>query len=898
MSLWRQLVRGLRTLVNRKAAEQDIADEVESYLEHAAASLVARGLSPDEARRVARLECGNAAGIREQVRSYGWENAVAAPITDLRYAVRRLRANPGFSAVSVLALALGIGASTAIFGLIDGVLLKPLPYPDPERLVALWHTAPGIPIKDLNLAASLYFTYSDENRVFQDIGMWQSGAWSVTGLTEPEEVPGLSVTNRFLSVLDTQPALGRRFTASDDDPGGERTVMISDGYWKSRFGGNPSALGRSIVLNGNAYTVIGVLPPSFQFLDRRISVLLPLRFNRAEVRLFSFCCQGIARLKPGVTLAQANADLGRMLLMAPTKFPINPGFSLQQFTDARIAPNLRPLQDVLVGDIGGTLWVLMGTVGIVLLIACANVANLLLVRADGRRQELAIRAALGAGWRRIARELLLESMLLGIAGGVFGLALAYGALRALVAFDLPNLPRIHEISVNPAVVAFALSVSLGVGFLFGLIPVFKYVRPNLYLSHALAGACRGSSQSKERHRARSLLVVVQVALASVLLVGSGLMIRTFQALRHVDPGFSGAPEVETMRIFIPQSQVREPERTLRMQEDILHRIEAIPGVSTVAITTGVPLEGCCSNNPVHAEGQESREGSIPPIRRFKFISPGYVSAVGSRLVAGRELTWAELYNQVPVALISENMAREIWRDPRAAIGKRIRTSVNSDWREVIGVIADLRDDGIDAKAPTIVYWPMWQKAVGTASAVTRTVVYVIRTSRAGSTELRQEIQRAVVGVNPSLPVVDVKTLQSVYDRSLARVFFTVVLLAIAGGMALLLGVVGIYGVISYSVSQRTREIGIRIALGATLREVTGLFVHQGVILSGIGAICGLLAAVALTRLMKSILFEVSPADPLTYVVVSSGLILAATLASYLPARRAASVEPTEALRAE
>jgi putative ABC transport system permease protein len=809
------------------------------------------------------------------------------------YAARRLGANPGFTAVSVLTLALGIGASTAIFSVINGVLLKPLPYSHSEQLVALLHTAPGIKIDKLSLATSLYFTYSEENRVFQDVGMWTSNAWTVTGLAEPDRVPGLSASNRFLAVLGVQPAFGRTFTAADEDPKSERTVILSDGYWRSRFGGDRSVLGRRILLDGNAHAVIGVLPPSFQFMDRKVSLLVPLRFNRADVRLIGFCCQGIARLKPGVTLAQADADVARMLPMAPAKFALNPGFAQHAFTDARIAPRLRFLNDDLVGDIGDTLWVLMGTVGIVLSIACANVANLLLVRADGRRQELAIRAALGAGFGRIARELLLESVLLGVAGGIVGLAFADAALRVLVASELTHLPRIHEIAIDPTVLAFTAGVSLAAGLLFGLIPIFKYARPQL--SAALRSGSRSLTGSKDRHRARSLLVVVQVALALVLLVGSGLMIRTFRALRQVDPGFSAPSELETMRIAIPETQVRDPESAIRMEEAIQRKIEALAGVSRVAMTSLIPLEGG-SDNPVYAEDQALAEGGIPPIRRFKFVSPGYISAIGSRLVAGRGLTWNELYNRAPVALVSENMARELWRDPRAAVGKRIRATLRDDWREVIGVVADLHDNGIDQKAPTIVYWPLLQKNFG-AGAI-RSVAYLIRTPRAGSAGLRQEIQQAVASVNPHLPVADVKTLESAYERSLARTSLTLVLLAIAGSMALLLGVVGIYGVISYSVAQRTREVGIRIALGAPLQEVTRLFVRYGLVMSGIGAICGLTAALALTRLMKSLLFEVSPADPVTYGAASAGLILAALFGSYLPARRAARVDPVEALRAE
>ncbi len=895
MSLWRQFTRGLRVLGNRKAADQEIADEVAHYLDETTAAFVARGLPPDEARRAALLELGGTTAVREQVRGYGWENAIDTLLGDLRSAARRLAGNRGFTALCILTLALGIGASTAIFSVIEGVLLKSLPYPRSGQLVALLHTAPGIDIKELYLAASLYFTYREENRVFQDVSMWTGDAWTVTGLAEPEQVPGLSVSNRFLPVLGVQPALGRAFTASDEDTKSERAVMLSDGYWRSRFGGDHSVLGRRILLDGNAHAVIGVLPPSFQFMDRKISLIAPLRFNRASVRLISFCCQGVARLKPGVTLAQANADVARMLPMAAAKFPMNPGFRRDAFTAARIAPRLRLLKDVLVGDIGKTLWVLMGTVVIVLAIACANVANLLLVRAGGRRQELAIRAALGAGWARLARELLLESILLGVAGGALGLALAYIGLRVLVASDLARLPRIHEISIDLPVLAFALGVSLAAGLLFGLMPVLKYARPQLVSE--LRGGGRSLTGSRERHRARGVLVSVQVALALVLLIGSGLMIRTFRALHRVDPGFSGAAELETVRIGIPDTQVKDPERVIRMEEAILRKMETVAGISRVGAISTLPLEGG-SNNPVYAEDQPFPEGSLPPIRRFKFISSGYLSAIGSRLIAGRDLTWNETYNKTPVALVSENMARELWHDPRAAVGKRIRFSLTEDWREVIGVVADLRDDGIDQKSPTIVYWPILQKNSGAGSNPIRSLVYVIRTPRAGSSGMRREIQHAVAGVNPNLPLADVKTLESVYERSLARTSLTLVLLAIAGSMALLLGVVGIYGVISFTVSQRAREIGIRLALGAPLEGVTGLFVRHGLTLSGIGAICGLAAALALTRLMKSLLFEVSPADPLTYVAASGALIVAAILGSYLPARRATRVDPVEALRAE
>ncbi|MFZ0590196.1 MAG: ABC transporter permease [Bryobacteraceae bacterium] len=895
MSLWRQFIRGVRVLGNRTAADRDIADEVSHYLEEATASFVARGLSPEEARRAALRDLGSATAVRQEVRGYGWENLIGTFVADLRYAARRLRSNPGFTTVSLLVLALGIGATTVIFSVVEGVLLKPLPYPHSEQLVALRHTAPGLNIPDLNMAASLYFTYRDENRVFQNVAMWSGDSWTVTGIGEPAKVPGISVSDRFLATLEVQPALGRPFTTADENPDSERTVILANGYWRSRFAGDRNVVGRRILLDGHEYTIIGVLPASFQFMDWEISLIAPFRFRRTDIPLISFCCQGIARLKPSVTISQANADVARMLPIAPRKFPMNPGWSPNAFRDARIAPRLRPLKDTLVGNIGRTLWVLMGTVSIVLLIACANVANLLLVRMDGRRHELAIRTALGAGIGRIVQALLLESVLLSLCGGAIGLCLAYGALRILVISDVPNLPRIHEISMDPTVLVFAFLLSSLAGLLFGLIPAFKYSR--MGVAGGLRNDGRSLTAGKDRQHVRGFLVAVQVALAVILLIGSGLMIRTFRALSHVDLGFSGARELQTIQIEIPETQVKDPKRVVRMEEAIVRKIETIPGVSAVAAISDLPLDGG-ENDPIYAEDHHYRESGVPAVRRFKYVSPGYISTVGSRLIAGRDFTWNELYNGTPVAIVSENLARELWGSPRAAISKHVGVKLKDYSREVIGVVADLHDDGIDQKAPTIVYWPLLQKNLGGGDTVIRGLSYIIRTPRAGSTALLPDLQRAVASVNPALPIADAKTLQSEYERSLSRSSLTLVLLAAAAGMALLLGLVGIYGVISYSVSQRTREIGIRLALGAPLRDVTRLFVRQGFIMCGVGVICGSVAAFTLTGLMRSLLFEVSPADPLTYVAASAGLMAAALLGSYLPARRAIKVDPVEALRAE
>jgi predicted permease len=539
----------------------------------------------------------------------------------------------------------------------------------------------------------------------------------------------------------------------------------------------------------------------------------------------------------------------------------------------------------------------MGSIGMVLLIACANVANLLLVRVEGRRQELALRAALGASWGRIAGELWLESLSLGFLSSLLGLGLAWGALRALVVIAPDGLPRVHDIGIDGPVLLFTVAISVFTSLLFGAIPVFKYA--GAQLSTGIREGGRALSQSREQHRARSVLVVVQVALALVLLICSGLMIRTFRAMTKVDPGFTRAAEVQTFRISIPEAQVKENEAVLRMEDEILRKVAAVPGVSSVAITTKIPMDGNGWHDPIFIEGRTYAEGELPPLRAFKFVSPGFLSTMGTSLVAGRDFTWTDTYKKLPVALVSENIAREYWHDPAAALGKRIRVSTKDDWREIVGVVANMYDDGVSKPATTSAYWPlMLDNFESDTTRVSRDVAFVLRTSRAGSESLLTEIRQAVWSVNPNLPLAQVHTVEYFYKKSMARTSFTLVMLGVAGAMALLLGVVGIYGVIAYSVSQRRREIGIRLALGAQQRALTNMFVRHGLFLTGIGVACGLVVAIILMRLMSTLLFQVNPTDPLTYVAVSAGLIATAFLASYLPSRRTSAVDPVEALRAE
>jgi predicted permease len=823
-----------------------------------------------------------------------------APTDRLRQIVRRLGRTPMFTAITLITLAVAIGANTVIFSVVDGVLIKALPYPDPDRLIGVWYSAPGVGIKDANMAAFLYFIGREQNKTLEDIGVYNGDSLNVTGIGEPEHISGVDVTSGTLPILRVKPVLGRVFTRNDDSPGTPATVMLSYGYWQRKFGSNPGAVGRMITLDGKPRQIIGVLPKGFQFMDYDDpAVVIPMQWDRSKTHLGNFSYEALARLKPGVTMEQASTDLNRLIPVSIHSFPAPDGFSIKLFENVGLTTNLRPLKKDVIGDIGNVLWVLTGSLAMVLLIACANVANLLLVRVEGRRQELAIRNALGAGRGRIAGDLLFESLILGFLGGAIGLGLAYGALRLLVAMAPTGLPRIHEIGINVPVLLFTLGLALLTSLLIGSIPVMRYAKANSNLTLREGG--RGQSQSREQHRTRNALVVLQVALALVLLICSGLMIRTFNAMMHVDPGFSSPDSLQTFRIYIPETTVPEKEsaRLLRMEQGIRDKLAALPGVRSVAFGSTVPMNGWSSNDLIYAQDRAYAEGQLPPIRRFKFISPGFFSTIGTRMIVGRDFTWDETYLKTPVAIISENFAREYWHDPANAIGKRIRESSKSDWREIVGVVADVHDDGVSEKAPTSVYWPVLMSAFeGDAERTQRNIALVIRSPRAGSQAFMTEVQQAVWSTDSNLPLADVRTLGYLYTRSMARTSFTLIMLCVAGGMALLLGIVGIYGVISYSVSQRTREIGIRMALGAQRQTITGMFVWHGLVLTGIGVAFGLVASFITMRLMSSLLFDVSPVDPITYGSITVLIVVIAYVACYLPSRKAASVEPVHALRAE
>jgi predicted permease len=827
---------------------------------------------------------------------------VTGIIQDLRYAVRQLRKSPGFTTIAVTTLALGIGANCAIFSVVNHVLLHPLPYPESDHLIALWLDAPGAGglasfSSGLQLSPSMYITFSDHNQTLQSMGIWTSGTANVTGIAQPEEVRTALISDGILETLEVPPSVGRWFSHTDQDPRGGKVVMLSYGYWQRRFGADPGVIGRTLQVDAQPREIVGVMPRGFRMVDQDFDLLIPMAVDRVHQKLAPFGYDGIARLKSGASLPQADADIARLIPVWMDSWSNGPGTNPHYYRVWRITPNFRSLKQLVIGNISGMLWVVLSTVALVLLIACTNIANLLMVRADLRQLELSIRAALGAGARRIARQLLVESVLVSLTGGAFAVGVANAVLRLLAAAGPADLPRLSEICFDARSLGFTFLLSLFSGLFFGSIPVWKYARASgLMLT---GGADRSTTVSRTRRRSRDVLVIAQVAMALVLLVSAALMIRTFAALRGVEPGFSGPANVQTMRISIPDALISNPLLLTRTQNNIADQIAAIPGVSAVGFASAVPMENSDPNwDEVAVEGKNYATGEAP-LRMFNYVSPGYFHAMGTRIVAGREFTWTDIYGLRPMVIVSENFARESWGSAGAAVGKRVRQFTNMPWQEVIGVVEDVRVHGVDKDAPPIVYWPAMLNDPYTATPTIdgpNSVTFAIRSERVGEQDFINQLQGAVWSVNSDLPLASMRTMQNIYSRSQARTSFTLAMLAVAGFMGLALSIMGVYGVISYAVSQRTREIGIRLALGAQKSELHWMFLRSALALASFGIALGLIAAAALVQLMKALLFGVHPLDPLTFITVPLVLTVAAVLASHLPARRAAEVDPMVSLR--
>jgi len=796
----------------------------------------------------------------------------------LTHAARVFSKQPAFAAAAVLTLALGIGAATAIFSVVYGVLLKPLPFAEPERLVSLQQIAPHG--AGTNHGPVTYLTYRENQQVFEGIGAWDPAEVSITGGGDPERVQGLLISASVLPLLRVQPILGRAFGAEDDLSGAPRRVMLTHGYWQRRFGGAENAVGQQLVIDGTPAEVVGVLPASFKFLRTRPAILLPMPLDANARRGISFGFQALARMKPGVTLAQANADAARVISLLPP-----------EFARLELRPNVRPLSADVIRDVGQILWILLAAVGVVLLVACGNVANLFLVRAEGRHQELAVRAALGASRGRIARALLSESVLLALAGGLLGVSLAQAAIGLLRAIAPAELPRVDDIGIDWLVLLFTVAVSLSSGALCGALAVIRFGKPSFA---ALKEGGRSAGDAPGRRRTRDALVVAQMALALTLLIVSGLMIRTFLAMREVHPGFTRAEEVQTFVLAIPESLVGDPQQAVRIFEGVAGQLARVPGVTSVGLSSSITMDGEDNTNYAAIEEFPDPEGSMVKLRRFKSIGPGYFETMGNRLAAGRAITWQDIYEQRPVVIVSEPLAREYWGEPARAIGKRLRgSSRRFPWREIIGVSGNERDDGLTQPPTPIVYWPMLNE-----SYRWRTMAYAVRSTRVGAPGFVRELEQAVWSVNPNLPLASVQTLEEIQAGSMTETSFALVMLGIAAGVALLIGMVGVYGVVAYAAAQRTREIGVRMALGAPAGDVRKLFLRHGLRLTALGIASGIGIALMLTRAMSAFLFGVGPMDPITYAAVSALLAAMTLVATYLPAHRASRVDPVVALRAE
>jgi putative ABC transport system permease protein len=870
--------------------EAEIVQELSQHLDEHYRELIAEGRSPEEAERLTLAEFREGNLLARYMAPLR-QAQTPPPLTpgaptghlltdlwqDVRHAARVFSKQRAFAGTAMLTLALGIGATTAIFSVVYGVLLKPLPFAEPATLVSLAHHAPRG--AGANHGPATYLTYRENQTAFEAIGAWDATDASITGGGYPERVQALLVSSTTLPILGVKPIAGRFFGIEDDSPGAPLRVILTHGYWQRRFGAR-NVVGEPLVIDGRPAEVIGVLPSSFRFLRASPSVLLPLPLDASAPRGISFGFQALARLKPATTLAFANADLGRMISLLPP-----------QFARLELQPNVRPLADDVIGNIGDTLWILLAAVAVVLLIACGNVANLFLIRAEARQQELAIRAALGASRARLARALLSESVVLALAGGALGLVVAQAALGLLRWFAPAYLPRLDEIAIDPVVLLFTVLTSLLCGAFFGVLALRKFGRPN---TAALKEGGRSGSDSPTRHRTRNTLVVGQVALALTLLVVSGLMIRTFVAMRQIDPGFTQPEHVQTFVIAIPANFITDPQQAARTHQSVAERLAQVPGVTSVGLSSSITMDGEDNGNYLMAEEFPDPEGTITKLRRFKSFAPGYFETMGNRLVAGREITWNEIYEGRMVIVISETLAREYWKEPARAIGKRVRCcNPKMPWREIIGVSGDERDDGLNQPATAIVYFPMLNE-----SYRWRTMAYAVRSNRVGTPGFLGEIQQAVWAVNADLPLANIQTLEEIQASSMGQTSFALVMLAIAAGVALLIGVVGIYGVIAYAAAQRTREIGLRMALGAQVADVRRMFLRQGLTLTVTGIGLGIAASFGVTRVMAAMLFGVSPTDPMTYAVVSAVLASVALLATYLPARRAARVDPVVALRAD
>jgi len=816
------------------------------------------------------------------------QNHMGDFIQDLSYTLRQLVARPSFSAILLLTLTVGIGATTAVFSVVEGVLLRPLPFPEPDRLTVVWTQFPSMDLMEFPASWPEYEDYRSQSSSYEEMGLWGTTERTLTGETDPERLDVAYFTWTMFPVLEVEPRLGRVFTADEDRDGYDGVVVLSYGLWERRFASDPGIVGQSIQMDGNAVTVLGVMPWGFDFPNSDVDAWIPVGIDPTNPPgRASHFGRILGRLAPGITLTQAKAELRGLTQRWQDDESLEHTWHLD-FHPAF----LRPLHQEMVGDIQTALIVLLGAVGIVLLIACVNVANLLLVRGEGRMKEISIRAAVGAGRGRIIRQLMTESLVTALLGGAAGLGLAYAGVKGLLALAPPGLPRANEIGLDPAVMAFAASVTIFSGLFFGLAPAFQMLRMDVQGN--LRDEGRGGTVGVRRFRARQLLVVGQTALAVVLLIGAGLLLQSFVRLRSVDPGFS-SDDVLAFNLSLPNSIYPENQTVTGFYRELIPRLESLPGVEEAGLVFTPPLTGSLPPNDIEIENRSVTEEDGPPLNAdIQMVSAGYFDIMRIPLLQGRVFDQTDREDSEAVAVVDDVLARRFWENPSDALGERIRQP-GTEWARIVGIVGGVRQEDLSQEPRGQLY--LLHAQTGRVWSTRRAMTVLLRTG-VTPTSLVPGVRRQVKAMDPNLPVYAVTTMERNLAESTARERFTMFLQLLFAGVALLLAVVGIYGVLSYSVAQRAREIGIRMALGAERGGIVRLVVRQGMVLVGIALTLGLLGALATGSVLASLLYQVSPRDPITYGAVTLTLGLAALLACWFPARRASAVDPQAALRSE
>jgi putative ABC transport system permease protein len=782
---------------------------------------------------------------------------------------------PSFPILAVLTLALGIGATTAIFSVINSVLFKPLPYPEHSRLVKVWEKRPALNRIRNSVSAPDFVDWKAQNTVFEDMAAYTWADVVLGGSEVPQRIIAARISPNLFSTLGVQPQRGRLFQAEEEQIGKHRVVLISDGLWKRQFASDPNIIDREITLNGSAWTIVGVMPARFAFPDSDVEIWIPLTFSDGDrAARGSHYLEVIARLNPDITIEQAQQNMDDIAGTLESQYQVNTGHGVNVFS----------LYDEAVGEIETTLWILFGAVLFVLLIGCANVANLLLARAASRQSEISVRTALGAGRWRIVRQLITESLLLSIIGGLLGVLLAMWGVDFLLSVSPDSIPRNQEIGLDWAALGFTLLISVATGIIFGVVPALQASKPNL--NESLKEGSRTTGGSLRRNRVRSFFVIAEVAICLVLLVGAGLMIRSFIRLINVNPGFN--PEnVLTIR-FSPGRKYDTTQKVSSYFKDTMARISAVPDVVSTGAVLSLPLSGGAGSRYFGIEGRPPQPAGQGFNANLNFAAPGYFTTMGIPLLSGRDFSDSDAEGSDSVAIVNQEMVRMFWPDEEP-LGQRIRVG-DGPWRRIVGVVGNLKYKAMDADTRQEMYWPFYQTGAGSGAFVVRT--------RSDPQETASGIRNAILEVERDQPLYEIRTMEELLSESVSGRWLNTLLLGVFGGEALILAVVGLYGVMSYSVAQRTRELGIRTALGATSRDVARLIVGQGMRMAAVGVAIGIGGAFGLTRLMSSLLFDIKAFDPLTIAAIALLLVAVAFVACWVPARRAAKVDPMIALRYE